>query len=122
MLDMYQHNGTALAAHRVRPYDGRVVVFRAERGRPGPVTQAPDLGWGPLAREVVLHEVPGDHYLMMEPAQVGALARLVAGYLREGRPAVASPVQVEAGAAQPVTGPQAASSGTITSLTGVAMP
>jgi amino acid adenylation domain-containing protein len=94
MLDMYQHNGTALAAHRVRPYDGRVVVFRAENGRPGPVTEAPDLGWGTLAGEVVVHEVPGDHYLMMEGAQVGALARLVAGYLRDVRPEVREPAEV----------------------------
>jgi len=82
MLDMYQHNGVALAAHRVTPYDGRVVLFRARHRPREHADLEHDLGWGDLAGEVVVHEVPGDHYHMMEATQVESLAALVLRYVR----------------------------------------
>ena len=83
MLDMYQHNGIALAAHQIMPYDGRVVLFLARGRPPGHADLEYALGWDRLADEVVVHEVPGDHYHMMEATQVKSLAALVLRYVRD---------------------------------------
>lgn len=77
MLEMYRHNGTALASHEIRPYPGPVVLFRAsdQSMDEGPVD--PLLGWGELAAEVDVVQVPGDHFHMMEPGNVEVLAGAV---------------------------------------------
>lgn len=82
MIEMYQHNGTALAAHQIAPYNGTVVLFRAIDRSMDSRAEERDLGWRHLAREVVIHDVPGDHYHMMEPGNVEVLAGEVLKYIR----------------------------------------
>jgi amino acid adenylation domain-containing protein len=67
--------------HDARPFDGRIVGFRAEEGSAAgnPVTR-----WRPLAvGGLAIEEVPGDHYTMMRPPHVAVLAaaldRVLAG-------------------------------------------
>jgi thioesterase domain-containing protein len=67
--------------HEARPFDGRIVGFRAEEGSAAgnPVTR-----WRPLAvGGLAIEEVPGDHDTMMRPPHVTVLAaaldRVLAG-------------------------------------------
>ncbi|MFI6404038.1 thioesterase domain-containing protein [Streptomyces sp. NPDC050548] len=75
MIDMYQFNLDALAAYRIKPYDGTVTVFRVtDRSLEGG-TLPDDLGWGDVAARAVVCDVPGDHFTMVEPGQVEVLGR-----------------------------------------------
>jgi thioesterase domain-containing protein len=47
-------------------------VFRAIQITPG--YEDPQLGWGPHAADVDVHEVPGDHGTLTEEPHVGVLA------------------------------------------------
>lgn len=84
MIDMYQHNMDALAAHELRPYDGSVVVFRATDRALEPGELPADLGWGAYAADARVEPVPGDHFTMVEPGHVGRLGAAIRERL--GRP------------------------------------
>jgi acyl-CoA synthetase (AMP-forming)/AMP-acid ligase II/thioesterase domain-containing protein len=74
----------ARAAHRVRPYDGRVVLFRAAeplQHSPG-YRVDPTLGWSVIARGGLdVHEVPGTHLGMLREPEVAELAQRMRPYL-----------------------------------------
>ncbi|MFI1202995.1 alpha/beta fold hydrolase [Streptomyces sp. NPDC020883] len=75
MIDMYQFNLDALAAYRIRPYDGTVTVFRVTDRSMEDCTLPDDLGWSEVAARAVVCDVPGDHFTMVEPGQVEVLGR-----------------------------------------------
>jgi thioesterase domain-containing protein len=67
MKSAYDINFVALRNYEVRPYDGRLILFRAnEQDFAG---GAFDLGWGSVFRDgVEVHELPGDHdRIFLEP-------------------------------------------------------
>jgi len=70
-LDLIKSNGRALRRYHPEPYAGRLTIFSAE------ARSAPDLlaAWSTLAPAgVELHRVAGDHYTMLRPPHVAALA------------------------------------------------
>ncbi|HXO28168.1 MAG TPA: thioesterase domain-containing protein, partial [Thermoanaerobaculia bacterium] len=70
-LDLIKSNGRALRRYHPQPYSGRLTIFSAEP------RSAPDLlaAWSTLAPAgVELHRVAGDHYTMLRPPHVAALA------------------------------------------------
>lgn len=75
---LFSANRRALASYRPRPYGGRLLLVRAA------ATAAADAGggfhrWGELAAGgAEIHTLAGDHYSLLRPPQVGALAELLA--------------------------------------------
>lgn len=73
-------NVQAAINHEIKPWDGRLVVFKAEEDPFGWVSAADDqLGWGSVARgglEIVT--VPGGHTSMLAEPHVPELARALA--------------------------------------------
>jgi len=70
-LDLIQCNGRALRRYHPEPYAGRLTIFTAA------ARSAPDLfaAWSALAPAgVELYRVAGDHYTMLRPPHVAALA------------------------------------------------
>ncbi|MCY1033947.1 non-ribosomal peptide synthase/polyketide synthase [Corallococcus sp. BB11-1] len=67
----FKVNQGASSTYVPGPYDGALVLLRAEQGPEAPA----DLGWSALARGgVTVHSVPGDHYTLVRPPHVDALA------------------------------------------------
>ncbi|MGZ3457745.1 MAG: alpha/beta fold hydrolase, partial [Archangium sp.] len=62
------------ASHEYVPkhYPGRLVLLRAAEGPREGLEET--LGWGALASEVEVHEVPGDHFSLIAPPHVNHLA------------------------------------------------
>ncbi|SEM40623.1 thioesterase domain-containing protein [Streptacidiphilus jiangxiensis] len=77
MIDMYQHNLDALAGYEVGPFDGRLVLYRVTDRAMEPENYPEDLGWTEFAAEVTVTAVPGDHFTMIEPGNVEALAAAI---------------------------------------------
>lgn len=71
---VYNTNLKALDFYRSRYYDGKVVLFNAAE-RDLALISDPQYGWVGLAREVEIHEVPGNHDTMLTEPNVSALAR-----------------------------------------------
>jgi amino acid adenylation domain-containing protein len=79
-IDTNQRN--AIKAHNVRlareyvppAYGGEIHVFRANKRS---ATEDPDpmLGWGGVARHVITHSVPGNHFTLLTPPNVKVLAK-----------------------------------------------
>ena len=74
--------------YRPEPYDGDVILFRAEQ--PHPLTTELDprylrtdraLGWDTYCANLVVHDVPGDHISMVDPPNVDVIAERVAAAL-----------------------------------------
>ncbi len=73
MRSAYDINYVAVQNYKPRPYDGRLVLFRAsEQDR----KDAPyDLGWSPLfTHPVEIHELPGDHERIFLEPNIDSLA------------------------------------------------
>jgi thioesterase domain-containing protein/acyl carrier protein len=81
-VDMYQHNMDALNAYDPGYFDGEVTVFRIMDRSLEPVPLADDLGWNRFARAVVVHDVPGTHFTMLQPGNVENLAAAVSASIR----------------------------------------
>jgi thioesterase domain-containing protein len=63
----YDINHAALNHYKLRPYDGKLILFRAaEQDYSGPR----DLGWGEIFTQgVEIHDIPGDHErIFLEPS------------------------------------------------------
>jgi thioesterase domain-containing protein len=80
----------AAQRYELRPYRGKLTVFRARDGNRGengaPILRdpGPELGWGPLATlGIEAHEAPGDHQSLVVPPNVGVLASQLEDCLRE---------------------------------------
>jgi thioesterase domain-containing protein len=61
-------------AYTVRPYPGRITLFRPTEAPVAVATDA-DRGWGRLAEEVDVHFVPGQHHSMVKEPDVQVLAQ-----------------------------------------------
>jgi amino acid adenylation domain-containing protein len=73
----------AVERYRLRPYAGRLTVFRAREANPARGELDPDLGWAGLAREgVAAYEVPGDHHTLTREPNVQVLAAHIESCLR----------------------------------------
>jgi amino acid adenylation domain-containing protein len=74
LLDVYQANLRAFAGYRPLPYAGPITLFRPEGARP----DLPLNGWDAFpagaAGGIDLQPVAGDHYTMLAPPRVQALA------------------------------------------------
>jgi amino acid adenylation domain-containing protein len=73
---VYNTNLAALNKYRSQYYDGKVTLFNAAEKDPALVPD-PHYGWIGLAREIEIHEVPGNHDTMLTEPNVAALARLL---------------------------------------------
>ena len=78
--DVFQANADAIASYRPEPYQGKVTLFRAATAAT-PMHRDPELGWGQLAGNVEVCEVPGDHVTMFREPTVQLLASQLARYL-----------------------------------------
>jgi thioesterase domain-containing protein len=67
MRSAYDINYVAVQNYKLRPYDGRLVLFRASYQ--GHEEGEYDLGWGSIFRQgVEIHDLPGDHErIFLEP-------------------------------------------------------
>lgn len=80
----YDANFRAFLAYRPRPYPGRVTLFRAY-AQPLLGPHGRDLGWGTLARDLTVIDVPGSHGGLMTHPDVLDLARALRKALAEAR-------------------------------------
>jgi thioesterase domain-containing protein len=71
---VYNRNLTALNDYRTEPFKGRVTLFNAAE-RDSALIPDPQYGWVGLAREIEVHEVPGNHDTMLTEPNVTALAQ-----------------------------------------------
>ncbi|HVR08690.1 MAG TPA: thioesterase domain-containing protein, partial [Thermoanaerobaculia bacterium] len=70
-FEIFTSVGAAARRYRPRPYRGRAVLFTAGQGHGDPT-----LGWkGLIAGGLELVRVPGDHYDLLRPSAVEAVAR-----------------------------------------------
>jgi thioesterase domain-containing protein len=75
--DLFEHNLHALLNYVVKPYPGRVTLFRARDGSPR-IHSDPFGGWGDIAAGgVEIVEVPGNHNSMLEQPHVVALGEAI---------------------------------------------
>ncbi|HXM70970.1 MAG TPA: hypothetical protein VN970_07535, partial [Thermoanaerobaculia bacterium] len=82
-LGLIKSNGRALRGYRPEPYPGPLTIFSAE------ARSAPDLlaAWSALAPGGIdLHRVAGDHYTMLRPPLVEALAERLRECLLKASP------------------------------------
>jgi thioesterase domain-containing protein len=71
---VYNTNLAALKDYRTDPFDGRVTLFNAAE-KDSALIPDPQYGWVGLAREIEVHEVPGNHDTMLTEPNVSALAQ-----------------------------------------------
>jgi len=69
--------------YRPKPYPGRVVLLRTKTLQ-SDCPQDWTAGWGELAAQIEVHEVPGDH-ATCRTEHVGVVAEVVGRYLHEYR-------------------------------------
>jgi thioesterase domain-containing protein len=69
----YDINHVAINRYKLRPYDGKLILFRAaEQDFTGPR----DLGWGEIFTQgVEIHDIPGDHERMFLEPSIDILAK-----------------------------------------------
>ncbi|GAA5074792.1 non-ribosomal peptide synthetase [Streptomyces similanensis] len=74
LMAVFNANVRAVRGYPLTPWDGPLTAVRAAEEPHSPVT-----GWQRLLdRPLRIHDVPGDHYTMMRPPHVPALAELLA--------------------------------------------
>jgi thioesterase domain-containing protein len=71
---LFHHHMVLADEYSVRPYPGRVTLFRPSDA-PFAVPTPRDRGWGKLAAAVDVHFVPGQHHSMVKEPHVQVLAR-----------------------------------------------
>ncbi|MBZ9642033.1 SDR family NAD(P)-dependent oxidoreductase, partial [Streptomyces sp. PSKA30] len=95
-----EHQRTSYVDARVgeryvpRPYDGHVVLYRAQQTQPLTTALDPrylrpeaDLGWAPLCSSLEIVPVEGDHLSLIDPPHVATIARHLARALQSHRTA-----------------------------------
>jgi thioesterase domain-containing protein len=72
----------ARKGYRAQPYGGDIALFRAIE-RYGPAYSVDEfLGWRSVTQgTLVVHDVPGDHYSMLNPPNVHVLAEKLRAYV-----------------------------------------
>jgi len=71
---LYNTNLKALDLYKTRYYNGRITLFNASEKDPA-VIPDPYYGWVGLAREIEIHEVPGNHDTMLTEPNVRSLSK-----------------------------------------------
>ena len=80
LLRIVYANAQAAYRYVPQPYDDRITLFKATE--PAAVLgQEPTLGWSALAKDVQLHEVPGNHLSLLKSPHVQTLAQQLRPYL-----------------------------------------
>jgi len=80
LVTLLSHAGQAKAAYRAGPYDGRVVLFRAE-DQLHEAGSSPTLGWERFCPNVEVVTVGGTHPTMLNPPFIPRLAAELRRYL-----------------------------------------
>jgi amino acid adenylation domain-containing protein len=80
--DVSTMQGLAYESYRIKSYNGRVHLFRAE-SRHEFLTGGPELGWCGVLSNLVVEEVPGDHATINTGANLKILAGKVKQCLRD---------------------------------------
>jgi amino acid adenylation domain-containing protein len=81
LFEVYHAHRTAILDYTLAPYDGQVVLFKAERNHL-PDSPEGDLGWGPLAKGgLVIHHIPGTHFQLLQEPSVRVLAATLEQHL-----------------------------------------
>jgi amino acid adenylation domain-containing protein len=70
---VYNTNLAALESYKSKYYNGKVTLFNAAERDPSLIPD-PNYGWVGLAREIEIHEVPGNHDTMLTEPNVSSLA------------------------------------------------
>ena len=71
-----------LYEERIAPYDGPVLLCRAQDHAPEHSTTDPSLGWADLVRgELTMVECPGDHVGLIAGESAALTARKIEAYL-----------------------------------------
>lgn len=80
LLRIVYANAQAAYRYVPQPYGDRITLFKATE--PAAVFgQEPTLGWSALAKDVQLHQVPGNHLSLLKPPHVKTLAQQLRPYL-----------------------------------------
>ena len=88
---LFAHHVRLATAYEVRPYPGRIALFRPTEA-PVAIEGPADRGWGRWADEVEVVQVPGHHHTMVKEPHACVLARQLRAYLhaseaaRDGQP------------------------------------
>lgn len=77
MLEMYDINADVVAAYKVRPYPGKVILLRSDQ----PSDLGDTLSWPDYVDELIVHRVPGTHHGMMDPENASCIAQVLDQYL-----------------------------------------
>lgn len=89
LFEVYRAHRTAILNYTLSPYDGPVVLFKAELNHL-PDSPEGDLGWGRLARGgLTIHEIPGTHFQLLQEPNVRLLAAALESHLGEHDTALA---------------------------------
>jgi amino acid adenylation domain-containing protein len=78
--DVLTRQQLASESYRIKSYNGRVHLFRAE-SQPEFLTGGPELGWSGVLSDLVVEEVPGDHGSINTGMNLKILARKLKEYL-----------------------------------------
>ena len=74
-----------IQAYKPKPYDGKVVLFRAMERDPFEGCKDHALGWGSLATGGLhIYDVPGDHIGILKEPNVRVMANYLQSYLAQG--------------------------------------
>jgi len=80
LLPIVYANSQAAYRYMPQPYAGCVTLFKAAE-QPDALQHEPTLGWGTVANQIQLHEVPGNHLSLLKQPHVQTLARHLQSYL-----------------------------------------
>jgi thioesterase domain-containing protein len=76
MYELNAINLSAMNAYSLRPFSGRVTLFKASVPSAGEsrIRATPTMGWDEYATEVEVVPVPGDHFDFLGPQHLSAFA------------------------------------------------
>jgi thioesterase domain-containing protein len=80
LKDTHEINSYAARKYQVKPFAGRLTLFRASVQADSSIP--PDNGWGPIfSKGIEVHETPGDHWKVLSEPGIDVLARSIANCL-----------------------------------------
>jgi thioesterase domain-containing protein len=91
LINVFRSNRSALHSYTPQSYAGRAVLFRA-RNEEDTMSGDRTLGWGAVARQLEVVDVPGNHYDMLGDPHAQQLAAHLEAYLDDSGDALAAPL------------------------------
>jgi len=80
LKDTHEINSYAARKYQVKPFPGRLTLFRASVQTDSSIP--PDNGWGSIfSKGIEIHETPGDHWKVLSEPGIDVLARSIADCL-----------------------------------------